>query len=110
MTLHLPTLLILTGGALTAVAIFAPHKLPPPSPAVSALLMPPDVVPLWLQRIDPAAFACDPAARIDLVDALAAVRSPWAEGILRQARADDPDPRVRSAAAAALSSNQSLVT
>lgn len=110
MTVHLPTLLVLTGSALTAVAIFAPHKLPPPSPAVSALLLPPGIVPAWLQRIDPAAFACDPAARLDLVDALAAVPAPWSEIILRQARDEDPDPRVRSAAAAALSSNQSLVT
>lgn len=110
MTAHLPTLLVLTGTALTAVAIFAPRKLPPPSPAVSALLLPPDAVAAWLQNIDPAAFACDRAARIDLVDALTAVGAPWADAILRQVVDDDPDPRVRSAAASALSSNQSLVT
>jgi hypothetical protein len=109
-TAHVPTLLVLTGTALTAVAIFAPHALPPPSPAVSALLLPPETSATWVQQIDPAAFAFDARARVDLIDALAAVGTPWADAVLRQASSDDPDARVRAAAGSALSSNQSLVT
>jgi len=99
---HLATLLALIGTALAAVAIFAPHRLPAPSPAVSALLLPTAAEPAWPRCIDPGIEACDATARIDLIAGLAALATPWASALLRQAVAEDPDARVRAAAAAAL--------
>jgi hypothetical protein len=64
----------------------------------------------WPALVEATAIACDAAARIDLADALGALRSAWAESILRQAYETEPDPAVRSAIASALSSSQSLVT
>lgn len=102
MSAQLATLLALVGAALAAVAIFAPHRLPPPSPAVSALLLPLEREAAWTHGIDPGFASCDALARIELVDALAALATPWALATLRSALADDDDPRVRTAAARAL--------
>jgi HEAT repeat protein len=102
MSAQLVTLLALVGAALAAVAIFAPHRLPPPSPAVSALLVPIEREAMWTQCIDPGFASCDALARIELVDALAALGTPWAHAALRTALADDADARVRAAAARVL--------
>jgi hypothetical protein len=104
---QLATLLALVGVALTAVAIFAPHRLPPPSPAVSALLVPIEREPAWAQSIDPSFATCDALARIELVEALAALATPWATATLRAASAEDADARVRAAAATALARGKS---
>jgi hypothetical protein len=111
MSAHVPALLMLTGTALTAIAIFAPRE--PARPAnVSPLLAPPELPPGWPERIDPGAAGCDCATRIELAEALGAVASPWAAAVLRQALDEEPDVAVRVAIAAGLarSSNQSLVT
>ena len=102
MSAQLATLLALVGAALAAVAIFAPHRLPPPSPAVSALLLPVEREPVWTHCIDPGFAGCDALGRIELVDALAALATPWAIAALRAALTDDGDARVRAAAARAL--------
>jgi hypothetical protein len=62
----------------------------------------PGSVPTWHLLVDPRAAACDAAARWELVDALAAVRAPWAEAILVRALDDESDPDVRNAVRAAL--------
>ena len=56
----------------------------------------------WPALVDPRASACDAAARLGLVEALASVRTPWSDAILRRACADEPDPEVRAAVVAAL--------
>lgn len=118
------TLLVLAGIALMAVAIFAPRRLAStvsvassPTPAGAAPLGArsaydePLRPPRWPQLVEPSAAALDVAARIDLVDALAALDSAWSESVLRQALAEEADPTVRSAIVSALaSSTQSLVT
>ncbi len=96
------TLLVLIGAALAAVAIFAPHRLPPPSPAVSALLHPLECPAAWTACIDPGFATCDALARIELVNALAALATPWATATLHSALAEDGDTHVRAAAATAL--------
>jgi len=105
---QLATLLALSGAALAAVAIFAPHRLPAPSSAVSALLLPTAAEPAWPRCIDPGIVDCDATARIDLVAGLAALATPWASALLRQALAEDPDPRVRAAAARELSATLAM--
>lgn len=57
----------------------------------------------WPLLIDERAFACDAAARRDLVDALAALRAPWADAVLERACAEEPDDGVRAALRRALS-------
>ena len=56
----------------------------------------------WPALVDTRASGCDAAARLGLVEALGAVRTPWAEAILRRAMDDEPDPAVREVVAAAL--------
>ena len=132
MSVGLPTLLALTGTALMAVAIFAPYRLPPPTPiepvlrateenavppapeaGISATIAPASG-PTWPALIEPAARSCDATARLDLIDGLRTIDSPWSREILIAARAEENDPAVRSAIAAALacgaSSGRSLVT
>lgn len=58
--------------------------------------------PTWPAAIDARAAGCDAAARRALVEALAAVRSPWSEAILHRALDDETDPVVREAVVAAL--------
>jgi hypothetical protein len=114
---QLPLLLALAGTALAALAIFAPARGAADGPTVSfapPLAAPfdrwsiPDVPPsrasepTWPELVDPSARACDAAGRVALVEALAMVPAPWAEAILRQARGEESDARVRAALEAAL--------
>ncbi|HTD35347.1 MAG TPA: hypothetical protein VK665_16895, partial [Candidatus Elarobacter sp.] len=93
MTAYLPVALALLGTGLMAVVIFAPVPLPatvtvsfappvPPThdrPEPAAFWTPPDdALALRPVRLDPRAAACDAAARIGLVEALASVGSDWA--------------------------------
>jgi hypothetical protein len=129
LTLELPTLLALVGTALMAVVIFAPRPLamhvaascaPPAAPAPVThwypapdedLFAPPaepadDAVPpraMWPGTFDPRAAGCAAEVRLELIDALSAIRTSWADAVLRHALHDDPDASVRDAAAAALS-------
>ena len=132
LTLQIPMLLALLGTALMAVVIFAPCRVPAPvttsfappaspppferwEPLPIAQWEPPALErceplgdepaaagPAWAVLVDPRAAACDAAARLGLVEALASVRTPWADAILRRALDDEPDPGVRAAVVAAL--------
>jgi hypothetical protein len=132
LTVQLPTLLALLGTALVAVVIFAP-KAPavpvtascaPPSapPALERWTAPAHIAallevgltapergldspapPQWPALVESGAGACDRAVRLALLDALDALRTPWAEAILERALRDDPDDAVQRRAAAALS-------
>ena len=51
----------------------------------------------WPALVDPSAAECDAAARLALVEALRAVRAPWADEILRRARDDEHDETVLEA-------------
>ncbi|HEV2642664.1 MAG TPA: HEAT repeat domain-containing protein [Candidatus Elarobacter sp.] len=132
LTLQIPMLLALLGTALMAVVIFAPCRVPAPvttsfaptaspppferwEPLPIAHWEPPAIDlcdplgddpvaagPAWVALVDPRASACDAAARLSLVEALASVRTPWADAILRRALDDEPDPGVRAAVVAAL--------
>jgi hypothetical protein len=109
-----PTALALAGTALMAIAIFGPFRRPVRDPAPSAPVVvpapPPATAVQWPALVEASATACDVPARIDLAEALGALRSPWSESVLRQAQGSEPDPAVRAAIEAALSSTQSLVT
>jgi hypothetical protein len=126
LTLQLPMLLALLGTALMAVVIFAPAHVPapatisfapPPAPVHGERWDPPADTPGsalsgddpfaarapdWPALVDPSAADCDAASRLALVDALWAVRAPWAETILRRALDVEPETFVRAAIAAAL--------
>ncbi len=109
-----PSALAVAGTALMAMAIFGPFRRETvdagdetPSAAVPA---PPALNANWPVLVEASAVACDAGARIDLADALGTLGTPWSESILRQAYESEPDPAVREAIAAALSSTQSLVT
>lgn len=56
----------------------------------------------WPSRVDSRAADCDVAARIALVEALAAVGGAWASEILGEALAGEPDSDVREAIARAI--------
>ncbi len=56
-------------------------------------------VPAWPGLVDPRAAGCDAFARLALVDALIAVRTPWADALLRRAAAEERDPQVSAALA-----------
>jgi hypothetical protein len=62
------------------------------------------VAPHWPELVEPTATACDVTARLDLVDALASLRSPWAMDVLVHANALETDPTVRAAITSALDS------
>jgi hypothetical protein len=123
LTLQIPMLLALLGTALMAVVIFAPSRVPapattsfspPPAPPAVGRWEPPPAMdawdlpmhepaaPLWPTLIDRRAANCDAVARLGLVEALATVRTPWSEAILRRALDDEPDPTVRAAVVTAL--------
>jgi hypothetical protein len=119
----LPTLLALLGTALMAVVIFAPvsasaahapaaerySPLPFDAFAAEAFNAPfhaPEAMPYaetyreepaWPALVDPSAAACEPVVRLALVEALTAVRAPWADAILRRALLDETDARVLTA-------------
>jgi hypothetical protein len=115
LTVQLPTLLALLGTALMAVVVFAPKApvapvvascAPPNAPPALERWAPPHASeapePAWPALIEPSAAGCDRAGRLALIDALGAVRTPWAEAILTRAVRDDPDETVRRRAVAAL--------
>jgi len=126
LTMQIPLLLALLATALMAVVIFAPNRAaamvtascaPPPAPPAMERWAPaaeidlwapldpaPHVTraPVWPAAIDPRAAGCDASARLGLVEALATIRTPWSDAILRSALDDEPDPAVRDAVAVAL--------
>ena len=119
LTMHVPTLLALLGTVLMAIVIFAPtpatasavrppaevySPLPYDAFGASSVVPPPEPVPCapaWPVLIDRSAEHCDAEGRLELVGALAAVRAPWADAILRRALAEESDVRVRAAISAA---------
>jgi hypothetical protein len=124
LTMQIPMLLAVLATALMAVVIFAPSRVPavvttsfappPAPPAMECWERPPATdawdpsatetpAPLWPTLIDRRAVDCDAAARVGLIEALAAVHTPWSEAILRRALDDETDPAVRAAVNAALS-------
>jgi hypothetical protein len=109
MSLELPVLLALTGTALAAVAVLAPRELPPPSLAVSALVMAPRGAARWPAAVDASFAGADAPTRTALAAALGALATPWARAVLAHALADEADPTVRAALAGAASC-QSEVT
>jgi hypothetical protein len=124
---YVPIALALLGTALMAVVIFAPVPVPATltmsfAPPIAPPYEPREYEPSryeplafdaalreeasaasagaqarWPVLVDPAAFACDAATRVELVRALASVRGPWADAILRQALEDERDAAVREA-------------
>ncbi len=96
--MSIPVMLALAGTALMAIAIFVPFR----SAARAGAVVPADVSPRWPELVEPSAAACDVGARLDLVDALASIRSPWAIGVLHRADDEETDPDVRAAIASAL--------
>ena len=82
----------------------APDSWEPP-PAIDSweLIENEPAAPAWPMLIDHRAGNCDVAVRLGLVEALAAIRTPWSEAILRRALDDEPDRAVHAAVAAALS-------
>ncbi len=106
MSAQLATLLAMVGAALAAIAIFAPHRPPPPSAAVSALLHPPAREPEWVRALEAGTPACDVEARLALIAALGELASVWSREVLEHAVAIDPDPAVRAAAGAALAARE----
>ncbi len=95
--MSVPILLALAGTALMAVAIFVPFRA-----ARSGRAGTDDDAPHWPELVEPSATLCDVSARLDLVDALASLGSPWAMNVLHHAREDETDPEVRAAITSAL--------
>jgi len=81
---------------------FEPWEPAPGFECAAAVATEPLDAPLWPTLIHRRAAGCDPAARLALVEALAAVRSPWSDAILRRALDDELDGSVREAVIAAL--------
>jgi hypothetical protein len=122
LTMQIPMLLALLATALMAVVIFAPSRVaapaaasfaPPPAPPATERWEPPAIdawmpvmteatAPVWPTLIDRRAANCDAVARLGLVEALAAVRTPWSEAVLRRALDDESDRTVHAAVVAAL--------
>jgi len=124
--LAFPALLALLGTALLAFAVLAPDRPPrhaqgdtvsygPPEPIAVERWTPPfadePLLPAqphvakarWPEALDARAAGADAATRLQLVDALAAVRGPWALALLERAREDEPDAGVLGAIEASLS-------
>ncbi len=97
--MSLPILLALAGTALMAIAIFVPIR---SSLLERAAVERRTVAPQWPELVEPSATACDVPARLDLVDALASLRSPWAMDVLLKASGQETDPDVRAAITSAL--------
>ena len=127
--LSIPVLFAVGGVALIALAAFGPRKTelepvvsfaPPPAPdrarwarprgwyppypaaarPTPAAAVPPQ--PNWTAGIDPLAGPCDAATRLRLIEALAALRTHWAETLLHRALSEETDVAVRTAALRAL--------
>lgn len=101
MNASLPTAFALAGTALMGVAIFSPLR----RSGRDAVVEPVG----WPALVGVTDATCDAPARIDLVEALGALRSAWAVTVLRAAYESERDPAVRAAIVSALSSSQSLV-
>ncbi len=99
--MSVPILLAVAGTGLMAVAIFVPFR-SQHRDAIAEEDEPPHAMPRWPQLVEPSATACDVGARLDLVDALASIRSPWALDVLHSAGDEETDPDVRAAIASAL--------
>jgi hypothetical protein len=115
MTVSLPVVLALIGTVLMAFAIFLPMRpsiavetgtaleaesgpaMVPETPAAQE----PDRQP-WPVLVEAQAADCDVPARLELVDALATLRSAWAIDVLVHAEGSETDPTVHAAIAAAL--------
>ncbi|GAC1418912.1 MAG: hypothetical protein NVSMB64_28410 [Candidatus Velthaea sp.] len=123
MTLEIPSLLMLLGAALMAVAIFAPQRLPAESLALAAgaafnawhtlpqaQVIAPDyaedfvpaaIAPLpeltWPALVDSGAVNVERSVRLAMVEALASLRAPWADEILRRALREETDAGVQAA-------------
>lgn len=82
----LPLLLAAAGSALLGVAASIPRGRT-------------DRPPRWPARVDPRARAADPAVRLAMAAALAALETPWSLAVLRGALAEETDPGVRAALA-----------
>jgi len=103
-SVSVPILLAVAGTGLMAVAIFVPFRAEPAGNAIPDAEETAVPLPRWPALVGPSAAACDADARLDLIDALASLGSPWALDVLHQARDDEPDPAVRAAVDAALAS------
>lgn len=108
------------GTGLTALAVFAPGRqraatvsfAPPLAPvpldrwmlAAAGDAGPPAPPPAdrWPALVDPRIDGSDVAVRFALVEALGALATPWAGGVLRSALDEDAEPQVRAAAGAAI--------
>ena len=101
MSISVPILLALAGTALMAIAIFVPFR---SSTSQRATVAAGEgvAVPDWPQLVEPTATACDARARLDLVDALASIGSPWALGVLHRASEEETDANVLAAIVSAL--------
>ena len=102
MSISVPILLALAGTALMAIAIFVPFRSSTRYGAAGFAAGDGVTAPDWPQLVEPTATACDVHARLDLVDALASIGSPWALGVLLRASEDETNPDVRAAIASAL--------
>lgn len=56
----------------------------------------------WPKLVDDTLTGADASLRLDMVERLSIVNSEWSRGILQRAKAEEPDPQVRSAIEAAL--------
>ena len=61
-----------------------------------------DVVLTWAQRIDESASGLDVTQKIELIERLGLIATPWSEQILLQARIEERAPELRRAIDAAL--------
>jgi len=56
----------------------------------------------WTMQLDARAGACDAETRLALARALASIRTPWADALLREALREEPDRTVRAVIGGAL--------
>jgi hypothetical protein len=98
----IPILLAVSGTVLMALAIFIPIRKSLAASLAVDVVADADALPAWPELVEPSATACDATARLDLVDALASLRSAWAIDVLTRAQDLETDPTVRAAIATAL--------
>jgi hypothetical protein len=116
----IPAALAFIGTGLTAIAVFAPSRTRAATVSFAPPLEPPPLerwapeprpanpeppqpqAPGWPASVDSRADGSDVAVRLALIDALAALATPWADAILCRALNEEPDPQVRAAADAAM--------
>jgi hypothetical protein len=113
-----PAALAVAGTALMAVALFGPFRRSVDVDDAVETGTRKNGGVLWPALVDASAVSCDISTRIDIADALGALRTAWSETILRKAYEVEPEPAVRDAIATALretrdnplSPSRSLVT